>query len=906
MTDEIIEENPGPEQGSSRFISIEDEMKTSYLDYAMSVIVSRALPDVRDGLKPVHRRILYSMHENGYVHNKLYRKSARVVGDVIGKYHPHSDSAIYDALVRMAQDFSMSLPLIDGQGNFGSMDGDSAAAMRYTEVRMDRPAEMLLESIDKNTVDFTDNYDNTIKEPVVLPARFPNLLVNGAGGIAVGMATNIPPHNFTEVVNATLALLDNPDLSISELNEYISGPDFPTGGLIMGRGGIRNAYLTGRGSVIVRARTHFEEVRAGRHAIIIDEIPYQVNKSRMLEHTADLVRSKKLEGISDIRDESNRDGVRVVIEIKRDASLEVVQSQLFRFTQMQTTFGINMVALDSGRPKIMTLKDILVAFLEFRRVVITRRTNFLLQKARDKAHVLIGLVVVVANIDEVIHLIRSSPDSTTARKSLMAKDWVVRDVESLIRLVDEPGHSINKNDTFRMSENQARAILELRLNRLTGLERDKIVKDIKTYENDIIGYLNILSDPERLTTVIRDDLKSLLEVFSQERRTEIIEGYADMEEEDLIEREDMVVTLSYEGYVKRVALSQYKAQKRGGKGRSGMSTRDGDFVSHLYAVSTHTPVLFFSSRGIVYKLKVWRLPSGNPTSRGKAAINLFPLEDGETITMILPLPEDESVWESMYVVFATASGYVRRNTLSDFTNVKSNGKIAMKLDEGDSLVGVAISEMSEDMLLATRNGKSIRFPINDATMRVFSSRNSVGVRGIKLAEGDVVISMALIKSLSVSPEEREHYFRVASEMQRNDGVYPNQETAVALTRERFDELAAAEEFLLTVTSKGFGKRTSTYHYRVTNRGGKGIDNIALTDKNGKVVASFPITEDEQVIMVASDGQLIRMPINDIRVAWRKTQGVILFKTKSDEEEVVSVSKVSDSSPDEDEAVDQEG
>lgn len=885
-----MEDTPGGGGPVLPSISIEEEMKSSYLDYAMSVIVSRALPDVRDGLKPVHRRILYSMHENGYTHDKPYRKSARVVGDVIGKYHPHGDQAIYDALVRMAQDFSMRLPLLDGQGNFGSMDGDPAAAMRYTEVRMDRPAEALLADIDKDTVDFTENYDNTVQEPVVLPARYPNLLVNGAGGIAVGMATNIPPHNLGEVVSAALALLENADLTIEDIIDIMPGPDFPTGAMIMGRGGIRNAYHTGRGSVIMRAKTHVEEVRSGREAIIVTEMPYQVNKSRMIEHIADLVRNKKVEGLSDIRDESDRDGVRVVLEVKRDASPEVVLSQLYRFTQLQTTFGVNMVALDAGRPKQMTVKDVLAAFLLFREQVITRRTRHLLQKARERAHVLVGLAVAVANIDEIIRLIRSAPDPATAREKLMERHWPAREVESLIRLIDEPGHRISEDGTFKLSENQARAILELRLHRLTALERDKIGDELKALGDKILDYLDILSSRERLTSVIRSELEAVREEFPSVRRTEIVEGYADLDEEDLIEREDMVVTMSYEGYVKRVPLNQYRAQRRGGKGRSGMATRDEDFVSQIYVVNTHTPVLFFTNRGMAYKMKVWRLPPGTPQSRGKAAINILPLDQGETITTILPLPEDEATWDDMFVVFSTSSGYVRRNRLSDFTNVKSNGKIAMKLEEGDRLVGVDVCEMGQDMMLSTRMGKAIRFPIDDDTVRVFAGRNSIGVRGIRLAEEDEVISMTVLNAVTADTEERDEYLRIASAIRRGEAQGPVDVEGAAMTQERFDALATAEQFVLTVTAKGYGKRTSAYDYRVTNRGGKGIDNLALTRKNGEVVASFPITEDEQLILVSNGGQLIRLPVDGIRIAARKTQGVILFKTAEDEE-VVSVSRL---------------
>ncbi len=901
-------------------IAIEEEMKRSYLDYAMSVIVSRALPDVRDGLKPVHRRIMFSMHENGYEWNKPYRKSARVVGDVIGKYHPHGDQSIYDALVRMAQSFSLRLPLIDGQGNFGSIDGDPPAAMRYTEVRMDKAAHALLEDIDKDTVDFQDNYDNSEREPSVLPARFPNLLVNGAGGIAVGMATNIPPHNLGEVVDACVALIDRPELSIEELNEIVPGPDFPTGGLILGRAGIRSAYNTGRGSVVMRGQVAVEEIRKDREALIISEIPYQVNKSSMVEKIAELVRDKKVEGISDIRDESDRDGMRVVIELKRDAVADVVLNQIYRFSQLQSSFGCNMVALTGGRPELMNLKDFLQAFVAFREEVITRRTKFLLGKARDRAHVLVGLAIAVANIDEVIALIRAAPDPATARAQLMERAWPARDMEPLVRLIADPRHKVLEDGTYKLSEIQARAILDLRLQRLTALGRDEIGDELKALGGQIEDYLDILRSRARVFAIIKEELQVVRDEFATPRRTQIVEAEFEVEDEDLIQREDMVVTVSHTGYIKRVPLSTYRAQRRGGKGRSGMSTRDEDFVARLFVANTHTPILFFSSSGMVYKMKVWRLPLATPQARGKAMINLLPLDPGETITTIMPLPEDEESWAKLHVMFATRSGKARRNDLSDFIRINRNGKIAMKLDEGDGIVGVQICTENDGVLLTTANGRCIRFKVDD--VRVFAGRDSTGVRGIKLGSDkvlgdDVVISMTILRHVDVTPAEARAYLKQSVAMRRaltgededaavdvepieEDGENGEDGDAgeeLALTPERYGELGAYEQFVLTISENGYGKRTSAYEYRVSGRGGKGIIAMAVTRRNGKLIASFPVEDHDQIMLVTDGGQLIRCPINGIRIAGRGTQGVTVFNTAEDEK-VVSVEHLSEHEDDE--------
>ena len=893
-----------PPGGDIKPVSIIDEMKRSYLDYAMSVIVSRALPDVRDGLKPVHRRILFSMHENGYTPDKPYRKSARIVGDVIGKYHPHGDQAIYDALVRMAQDFSMRLPLIDGQGNFGSVDGDPPAAMRYTESRLAKAAMPLLEDIDKDTVDFNDNYDNTEKEPSVLPARFPNLLVNGAGGIAVGMATNIPPHNLGEVVEACVAFIDRPEISDEELIEIVPGPDFPTAATILGRSGIRSAYTTGRGSIIMRARSTVEEVRKDREAIIVTEIPYQVNKAALIEKIAELVREKRIEGISDLRDESDRDGMRIVIELKRDAVAEVVLNQLYRYTPMQTSFGANMVALNGGRPELMTLRDMISAFVEFREEVVSRRTKFLLGKARDRAHVLVGLAIAVANIDEVIHLIRTAPDPNSAREALMARDWPAGDVAPLIALIDDPRHRVQEDGTYRLSETQARAILDLRLQRLTALGRDEIADELNKLSDEISDYLDILRSRARIMGIVKDELIAIRDAFATPRRTEILDWAADVEDEDLIQREDMVVTVSHAGYIKRVPLTTYRAQRRGGKGRSGMQTRDEDFVTRLFVASTHTPVLFFSSRGQVYKEKVWRLPLAAPNARGKALINMLPLEEGERITTIMPLPEDEASWASLDVMFATASGNVRRNKLSDFVQVNRAGKIAMKLDEGDAIVDVQICTEQDDVLLTTALGQCIRFPVTE--VRVFKGRDSTGVRGISLGEGDKVISLAILRHTDATADERAAYLKLANAARRaanGDGANGDEEGELEegaadsrLSQERYALMGAAEQFILTISENGYGKRTSAYEYRVTGRGGKGIVAMAVNERNGSLVASFPVEASDQIMLVTDGGQLIRCPVDDIRIVGRASQGVIVFNTAEDER-VVSVERISDEGED---------
>nr|WP_245986129.1 DNA gyrase subunit A [Azospirillum thermophilum] len=872
-------------------------MRRSYLDYAMSVIVSRALPDVRDGLKPVHRRILYAMKEGGYDSSKPYKKSARIVGDVMGKYHPHGDSAIYDAMVRMAQDFSMRLPLIDGQGNFGSMDGDPPAAMRYTEARLAKAAESLLDDIDKDTVDFQPNYDDSGREPAVVPARFPNLLVNGAGGIAVGMATNIPTHNLGEVIDACCAFIDNNDITDEELLEHVPGPDFPTGGLILGRSGSRSALLTGRGTIILRARTEIEEVRKDRLAIVATEIPYQVNKSKLMERIGEVVNDKIVEGISDLRDESDRDGVRVVIELKRDAVPDVVLAQLFRHTQLQTSFGVNMLALNGGRPELMNLRQVIAAFVRFREQVITRRTEFLLGKARERAHTLAGLAVAVANLDAMIGLIRSAPDPVWAREEMMAREWPVHDVGPLIELIDEPGRGVSPQGTYRLSEVQARAILDLRLHRLTGLERDKIGAELREVTDQIADFLETLSNRTKLLGILRDELVEMKERFGNPRRTEIQDLEFEADIEDLIQREDMVVTVSQSGYVKRVPLSTYRAQKRGGKGRTGMAMKAEDAVSDLFVANTHTPLLLFSNRGMVYKLKVYRLPLGNPQSRGKAFVNLLPLIDGETITTVLPLPEDEATWADLHVVFATSRGNVRRNRMSDFANIRSNGLIAMKLEEeGERLIAVHTCQETDDVLLATRDGKCIRFAVDD--VRVFAGRTSTGVRGIRLAEGDEVVSMSILRHVESGPEERAAYLK----KKREDGVEMEGEAApeadevsaeaVTLTQERYEELKRLEQYILTVSDRGYGKRTSSYEYRVTGRGGQGIWNMEMGERNGSIVAAFPVEESHQVMMVTNSGQVIRMPLHDVRIAGRKTLGVTLFRVAA-EERVVSVASIAD-------------
>ncbi|ODT78505.1 MAG: DNA gyrase subunit A [Pelagibacterium sp. SCN 64-44] len=884
-------------------IYITDEMRKSYLDYAMSVIVSRALPDVRDGLKPVHRRILFSMSENGYEYNKPFRKSARVVGDVIGKYHPHGDQSVYMALVRMAQEFAMGVMLAEGQGNFGSVDGDMPAAMRYTEVRMQKITNSLLDDLDKDTVDFRPNYDGSEHEPTVLPARFPNMLVNGGGGIAVGMATNIPTHNLAETINAALAVLDNPFVTTEELLEHLPGPDFPTGGVILGRAGIRQAYETGRGSIIVRGRSTVEEVRKEREAIIITEIPYQVNKAAMVERIAELVREKRIEGIADLRDESSREGMRVVIEVKRDALPDVVLNQLYRFTPLQSSFGCNFVALNGGKPELMNLKQILDAFIEFREEVVTRRARFLLNKARDRAHVLVGLAIAVANIDEVIAVIRTAPDPATAREQLMTRRWPAADVEPLIRLIDDPRHRINEDGTFNLSEEQARAILELRLARLTALGRDEIGEELNGLGAEIEDYLDILRSRERVRGIIRQELEDIREQFGTPRRTEITDHVADFDDEDLIAREDMVVTVSHSGYIKRVPLSAYRAQNRGGKGRTGMATREEDFVSRLFVANTHTPVLFFTSRGIAYKLKVWRLPLSAANARGKALINILPLEQGERITSIMPLPEDETSWSNLDIMFATTRGTVRRNSLADFVEVRQNGKIAMKLDEGDEIVGVETCTVNNDVLLTTALGQAIRFRVDD--VRLFKGRDSMGVRGIQLANGDKVISMAVINHSDASAEERAAYLKMSRAMRgevEEGGSDEADVVAGELSQERYAQMGAIEQFILTISENGYGKRTSSHEYRITGRGGKGIVAMAVNKRNGNLVASFPVEEEDQIMLISDGGQTIRLPVGGdkpIRMVSRGSQGVIVFDTAEDEK-VVSVERISEPEGDEDE------
>ena len=908
-TDDQEPDQPGP--SDIRPISIAEEMKRSYLDYAMSVIVARALPDARDGLKPVHRRILYSMHEQGHTPDKKYVKSARVVGDVMGKYHPHGDQAIYDALVRMAQDFSMRLPLIDGQGNFGSVDGDPPAAMRYTECRLARPAMELLDDIDKDTVDFQPNYDGNEKEPVVLPARFPNLLVNGAGGIAVGMATNIPPHNLGEVIDACIALIDNPGLTIDELNGIIPGPDFPTAGVILGRAGIRAAYTLGRGSIVMRGKVEIETLRGDREAIIISEIPYQVNKAAMVERIGELWREKKIDGIAALRDESDREGYRVVVELKREAMADVVLNQLYRYTPLQSTFGANMVALDGGRPLVMNLKDLIALFVAFREEVISRRTKHLLGKARDRAHVLVGLAIAVANIDEVIRLIRASQDANEAREALMARDWPARDVEAMLTLIDDPRHKISEAGTYKLSGEQARAILDLRLQRLTALGRDEIKAELDKLAEEIADYLDILRSRARIQTIVKDELNAVKAKFATPRRTVILDQEGEMEDEDLIHREDMVVTVSHLGYVKRVPLSTYRAQKRGGKGRAGMQTRDEDFVSRLFVANTHTPVLFFSSHGRVYKEKVWRLPQAAPQARGKALINILPLEQSELVTTVMPLPEDESTWGELDVMFATTRGTVRRNKLSDFVDVRRSGIIAMKLAEGEGIVDVQICTERDDVLLTSAGGQCIRFPVTD--VRVFQGRTSMGVRGIALAEGDKLISLSILRHMDATADERVAYLKRASAVRRGladeEEATPPPEAeeapetgvtgAIELGEQRYVEMSAAEQFVLTVSERGYGKRSSSYEYRITGRGGKGIVAMDVRErdgtirmKTGKLIASFPVEDGDQIMLVTDGGQLIRTRVEGIRIAGRSTQGVIVFDT-ADDERVVSVERLSE-------------
>lgn len=889
-------EPAAPSPSDIKPISLSDELKRSYLDYAMSVIVSRALPDARDGLKPVHRRILYSMYENGNEWNKPYRKSARVVGDVIGKYHPHGDQSIYDALVRMVQTFSMRLPLLDGQGNFGSIDGDPPAAYRYTEVRQEKVAEELLSDLDKDTVDFQENYDGSVQEPTVLPARFPNLLANGAGGIAVGMATNIPPHNLSELIDGVVALMDNPSITVDELNAIIQGPDFPTGGIILGRSGIRDAYRTGRGSIMMRGRAAIEEGKGERESIIITEIPYQVNKTTLIEKIAELVRDKRIDGVGDIRDESDRDGMRIVIELKREAMSEVVLNQLYRFTPLQSSFPANMVALSGGRPAVMNLLDLLNAFVVFREEVIGRRTKFLLKKARDRAHILVGLAIAVANIDEIIKLIRAAKDPQAAHAALLQREWKASDVKDLIDLIDDPRHKVLSSDgKIKLSDEQAKAILDLRLQRLTALGRDEIKAELDGLGKEITEYLAILRSRPRIRGIVKDELAAVKKEFGTPRKTEITEGGAEVEEEDLIQREEMVVTVSHAGYVKRVPLSTYRAQRRGGKGRAGMQTREEDFVTRLFVASTHDEVLFFSSKGKAYTQKVWRLPLSAPQARGKAMLNVINIDADERITSIITLPEDQAARDKLNIMFATTGGTVRRNALSDFTGIRPSGIIAMKLEEGDSIADVALCAEQDDVLLSTDGGHCIRFPVSD--VRVFTGRNSIGVRGIKLAEDDKLISMAIIRHMEATSEERAAYLKMANAVRRGDEEEKGDDdeekvAAIELTQKRYAEMGAAEQFILTLTEKGYGKRTSSFEYRITGRGGKGIVAMSIGKKNGKIAGSFPIDENDQIMLVTDKGKLIRCPVDGIRIAGRSTQGVIVFDT-ADDERVVSVERISE-------------
>ena len=888
MTDTIDDVPPAPGSDIAP-ISLVEEMRTSYLDYAMSVIVSRALPDVRDGLKPVHRRILFASQENGFTSGKPFRKSARIVGDVMGKYHPHGDSAIYDALARMAQDWSMRLTLIDGQGNFGSMDPDPPAAMRYTEARLSKAAEALLDDLDKDTVDFVPNYDGQEREPSVLPARFPNLLVNGAGGIAVGMATNIAPHNLGEVIDACLAYLDDRAISSEALMAHVPAPDFPTGALILRTNGIASAMTTGRGSILMRARHVIEDRRGSGQQIVLTEIPYQVGKAGLVEKIAEAVKDKRIEGVSDLRDESNREGVRIVLELKRDAVSDVVLNQLWRHTPAQSGFAVNMLALRGGRPEQLSLRDVIEAFIAFREEVIGRRSRFLLAKARDRAHLLLGLVIAVTNLDEVVAIIRGSASPAEAREALMARDWPVAEIAPYLKLVDDAELEMEGEDlaagTYRLSDLQVRAILDLRLHRLTALGRDEIGGELKELAATIADLLDILSSRARLEQVMREELTAVRDQFATPRRSEIVQA-DDVDDEDLIAREDMVVTVTHSGWIKRVSLDSYRAQKRGGKGRQGMATKEEDVITELFVAMTHAPVLFFSTLGKVYRMKVWKLPEGTPQSKGRAMANLLPLEPGETIQTVLPLPEDEAEWGQLHVMFATARGLVRRNSMDAFANVPSNGKLAMRFEDGsdDRLIGVALCHESQDILLAARSGKAVRF---EATaVREFQSRTSTGVRGMDLDEGDEVISLSVLRRVGTSQEEREAYLKSAA--WKKDPA-----PLEGLSDDRFALMAEAEQFILTITANGYGKRSSAYEYRRTNRGGKGIVNIDTSERNGHVVASFPVEPTEQLMLVTDQGKLIRMPVKDIRIAGRATMGVTLFKV-NDAEHVVSAARIRES------------
>ncbi|WP_371824703.1 DNA gyrase subunit A [Paracoccus sp. MA] len=907
--DDDTPENGGSERAvmhhDGPVIDISHEMRSSYLDYAMSVIVSRAIPDLRDGLKPVHRRVLFAMHETGNTHDKPYRKSARPVGDTMGKYHPHGDASIYDALVRMAQDFSMSLPLLDGQGNFGSMDGDSPAAMRYTEVRMDKPSAYLLMDIDKDTVDFQDNYDGKDREPTVLPARFPNMLVNGAGGIAVGMATNIPPHNLGEVVDATLALIENPDLPTERLLEIVPGPDFPTGGIILGRSGVRKAYLEGRGSIVVRAKTRIEETRAGRQAIILDEIPFQVNKATLIEKIAELAKEKRIEGIAHVQDESDRVGVRVVIELKRDATAEVVLNQLFRFTPMQTSFGANMLALNGGRPEQLTLRDFLTHFIAFREEVVARRTAYELKKARERAHVLCGLAVAVSNVDEVVATIRSSADAAEARARLMERRWPAHEIVEYLRLIDDPLHPVNEDGTYNLSETQARAILELRLQRLTQLGVQEVTDELKTLADSIREFLAILASRERIMGIISNELTEVKTLFAVPRRTEITDWAGDLDDEDLIEREDMVVTITSGGYIKRTALAEFRSQRRGGKGLSSMATKEDDVVTTLFVANTHTELLFFTTDGMVYRMKTWRLPLGGRTAKGKAIVNILPIQPGVSIAALMPVDAPQSEWDGYQVIFATSEGDVRRNALSDFANVMRNGKIAMKLPEGVELIGARMATENDDVMLVTAAGRAIRFPTTD--VRVFKGRDSTGVRGIRLVnDGDKVVSMSVIRHFEAGSEERAAYLKMRRAVAGalDDGAEEDEdEDAVAetaISQERYAEMSAAEELILTITAKGAGKISSSHDYPLRGRGGQGVMAMDKAMRGGPLVASFPVEGDDQIMLATSTGQSIRVPVEGISFRSRSAGGVRVFSTAPGEE-VVSVARIAENGEDEAEA-----
>ena len=887
ITKSVTKENTSISQ-----IPIDDEMQKSYLDYAMSVIVSRALPDVRDGLKPVHRRILYAMHEAGYEWNKQHRKSARVVGDVIGKYHPHGDQAVYDALVRLAQDFSMRVPLLDGQGNFGSMDGDRAAAMRYTEVRMAKISKFLLEDIEKDTVEYRPNYDESESEPIVLPSKYPNLLVNGAGGIAVGMATNILPHNLGEVIDACIAYIDDQEISFEKINEIIKGPDFPTGGKIIGTKGIKDSQSSGRGSIIVQAKSSFEEFKSDREAIIFTELPYQVNKSSLIEKIAELVRDKRIEGISDLRDESDRQGVRVVVELKKGVIAQVILNKLYKFTPLQSSYGVNALALNDQKPELMNIKDFLRHFINHREEIISLRTRYDLNKARDRAHVLTGLAIAISNVDQVIEIIKKSKDPSSAKIELLKTKWKSSDVKDILELIDDPRQIKNDKDIY-LTEDQAKSILELRLQRLTALGKDELEEELKVLSVNINEYLSILRDKNKLQSVIKDELDNIRQEFSSPRKTEIADHeVSDIDQEDLVQRSDMVISITNSGYIKRVPLEMYRAQKRGGKGRSGMKTNDEDFVTQVFTSSTHDNMLFFSSSGIVYKLKTWKIPESSPTAKGKAIINLLNLKQDDQLSSILVMPENKASKDDNFLIFATADGSIRKNNIDDFKNIQANGKIAMKLSDSNKIVGVKICTENDDVLLSTKEGKCIRTPVSK--LRTTKSRSSIGVRGIKLAENDSIISLSILSHLDVTSSEAKAYLKMnkATKEDSDDNEEDSREEIedIKLSEDRFQEMKACEQFVLTVTENGFGKRTSSYQFRVTNRGGSGIMCITTSSRNGNVLASFPVGHDDDIMLITKSGQLIRCPVIDIRVAGRNTQGVSIFKT-SDSEKVVSASRV---------------